>query len=158
MVAKATRYSVAKAFKMIFSSLNIHHRSIYQLDQPVFSARSKKIKHTKFLTVEMKVFARSFGVATSVVLQTAVNRRHNLLQTLEPVSNIPLETLATPLILTQKINTPHDPRLDNSFQSKLRRENSLTGLLKMHIAKSLQPPLASSRQGLMGEQSYPSPE
>lgn len=54
-------------------------------------------------TVKMQIFADCFGIAASIVLQTAIDRGHHLLEALDPIAHIPLETFASPLILT-KVN------------------------------------------------------
>lgn len=47
----------------------------------------------------MKVFAIGDGVTVSIVFQAAVNRAHNLLQTLDSITHVPHRALTHTLIL-----------------------------------------------------------
>lgn len=49
----------------------------------------------------MQVFADCFGIAISIVLQTAIDRRHHFLKALNSAAYVPFETFTSPLILTK---------------------------------------------------------
>lgn len=51
----------------------------------------------------MQVFADRIGIAAAIVLQTAIDRWHHLLEALDAIAHISLEAFASPLILP-KVN------------------------------------------------------